>query len=108
MLAAVGVEAIGVDRVARPDPPQRQEHQHEVQELLRRDVAVVRLAQDLAGVVQGDDDNQVEEQLQPGRAPVRVEISQVLHGAIVCLRARPLSFRPRAAVDRERIIRSVR
>src|SRR6185295_1265566 len=49
-----------------------------------------RLAQDLAGVVQGDDDNQVEEQLQPGRAPVRVEISQVLHGAIVCLRVRPL------------------
>ncbi len=53
VLAAVGVEAIGVDRVARPDPPQRQEHQHEVQELLRRDVAVVRFAQDLAGVAAG-------------------------------------------------------
>jgi hypothetical protein len=47
VLAAVGVEAIGVDRVARPDPPQRQEQQHELQHLLRRDVAAVRLAQDL-------------------------------------------------------------
>ena len=70
VLAVVGVEAIGVDRVARPDPPQRQEHQYEVQELLRRDVAVVRFAQDVAGVAQGDDENQVEEQLEPGCAPV--------------------------------------
>jgi hypothetical protein len=80
VLAAVGVESIGVDRVARPDPPQRQEDQDEVQELLRRDVAVVRLAQDFAGVTQGDDENQVEEQLQPCRAPVRVEVPQFLTG----------------------------
>jgi hypothetical protein len=46
-----------------------------VQELLRRDVAVVRLAQDLAGVAQADDENQVEEQIQPGRPAVRVKIS---------------------------------
>src|SRR6185295_17379330 len=67
----------------------------EVQELLRRDVAVVRLAQDLAGVVEGDDNNQVEEQLEPGRAPVRVEISQVLHAAMVGFRARPCDNRCR-------------
>jgi hypothetical protein len=65
--------------VAGPNPPQRYEDQHEFPELERVEMTLVRVAQDMRYVTDRHHENQVEETLEPGGLPVRIEIFCVVH-----------------------------
>jgi hypothetical protein len=79
MLPVIRVEAVGIHRVAGPDPPQGYENKHEFPELERVEVTLVRVAQDMRDVVDRHHKNQVEETLEPGGVPIGIEIFCVVH-----------------------------
>jgi hypothetical protein len=81
MLAVIRVEAVGIDRVAGPDPPQGDENQDEFPELERVNVTLVRVAQDVCDVIDHHHENQVEETLEPGGVAIGIEIFCVVHVA---------------------------
>ena len=64
--------------MGRPDPPHGHEGDGEERQLRRLQVAVVQVSQLVSDNADGGDEDQVEEELEPGRVAMLVE---VLHDA---------------------------
>src|SRR5690349_17224535 len=87
MLPVIGIEAVGIHRVACPNPPQRYENQDEFPELERVEMTLVRVAQDMRNITDRHRKNQIEERLEPGGTAIDLEILYVMHTASSwCLR----------------------
>jgi hypothetical protein len=87
MLPVIGIEPIGIHRVAGPNPPQRYENQDEFPELEWVKMTLARVAQDMRYVSDRHRKNQVEERLEPSGMAIGLEILYVVHiASLSCLR----------------------
>ena len=66
MGGVVRVEAVGVERVADPGPPDRDEEPREDQEAVEARI----LGEPVGELGDRDDEDEVEEELEPGRVPL--------------------------------------
>lgn len=83
VLLAIGVVAVGKERVRRPDPPDRNELEGEDEGVPRVEVAVVNVRQVMGDHADARDEHEVEEQFQPRSVAPLCQVHRLHRGSIV-------------------------